>query len=66
MGKRSKDEYTYLEWITGLRNYVNTACDLEVIRISHDDTDERPREFMRKIKMMIDKHESQIPDDIND
>lgn len=66
MCKRNDDEYTYLDWVTVLRNSVNTLCDLEVMRISHDSSDERPREFIRKIKMMVDKHESQIPDDMKD
>lgn len=66
MSKHSDDEYTYLEWITVLRNYVNTLCDLEVMRISHDDEDERPRAFIRNIKMMVERLESQIPDNIKD
>ena len=66
MSKRSDDEYTYLEWVTGIRMSVNTYCDLEVMRISHDEGDEKPRELIQKIKRMIKKYESQIPDDIQD
>ena len=37
MSKRTDDEYTYLEWVTGMRQLMNMYFDNEVIRIAHDD-----------------------------
>lgn len=64
MTVRPKDEYTYLEWLTSIRFAVNTYIDHEIMRISHDDSDEQPRAVMDKIKKAIEKAESQIPDDM--
>ncbi|GEA35099.1 hypothetical protein [Enterocloster clostridioformis] len=64
MTVRSKEEYTYLEWLTSIRFAVNTYIDHEIMRISHDDSDEQPKEIIGKIKSAIDKAESQIPDDM--
>lgn len=64
MTVRSKEEYTYLEWLTSIRFAVNTYIDHEIMRISHDDSDEQPREIMDRIKSAIDRAESQIPDDM--
>lgn len=66
MSKRNDDEYTYLEWVTGIRMTINMYCDQEIMRISHDDEDEKPRELIRKINRMIKRYESQIPDDMKD
>lgn len=62
--KRPDSDYTYLEWITGLRRSVNTTCDLEIMRISHDDDDERPWEFIKKIQSYVEYYKKQIPDDL--
>jgi len=62
--KRPDSDYTYLEWITGLRMSVNTTCDLEIMRISHDDDDERPWEFIKKIQSYVEHYKKQIPDDL--
>lgn len=59
---RSEDEYTYLEWVTAIRSSVSIVCDLEIMRISHNEEDERPRELINKIKRFIDDFEKQIPD----
>lgn len=59
---RSEDEYTYLEWVTAIRSSVSIVCDLEIMRISHNEEDERPRELINKIKRFIDNFEKQIPD----
>lgn len=64
MAVRSKEEYTYLEWLTSIRFAVNTFIDHEIMRISHDDSDEQPREIMDRIKSAIARAESQIPDDM--
>lgn len=64
MTVRSKEEYTYLEWLINIRFAVNTYIDSEIMRISHDDSDERPWEIIGKIKKTINKAESQIPDDM--
>ena len=60
--KRSEDEYTYLEWDTAIRSSIDIVCDLEIMRISHDDEDERPWELINKIKNFIVSFEKQIPD----
>lgn len=60
--KRPDDDYTYLEWVTGLRMSINFACDCEVRRISHDEKDERPREFINKLRSYLNSYERQIPD----
>lgn len=59
---RSEDEYTYLEGVTAIRSSVSIVCDLEIMRISHNEEDERPRELINKIKRFIDNFEKQIPD----
>ena len=59
---RSEDEYTYLEWVTAIRSSVSIVCDLEIMRISHNEEGERPRELINKIKRFIDNFEKQIPD----
>lgn len=59
---RSEDEYTYLEWVTAIRSSVSIVCDLEIMRISHNEEDERPRELINKIKRFIANFEKQIPD----
>lgn len=59
---RSEDEYTYLEWVTAIRSSVSIVCDLEIMRISHNEEDERPWELINKIKRFIDNFEKQIPD----
>ena len=64
MAVRSKEEYTYLEWLTSIRFAVNTFIDHEIMRISHDDSDEQPRAVMDKIKKAIEKAESQISEDM--
>lgn len=66
MSTRDKDEYTYLEWVTGIMMCVDMYCEREIIRISHDDQDERPRALIRKLKMVIDKYENQIPDEVKE
>lgn len=66
MSKRPDDDYTYLEWVTCMRQWVNLYFDKEVTRISHDSGDERPRELIKKVKTVIEKFESQIPDDITE
>ena len=62
--KRPESDYTYLEWVTGLRMSINLACDHEVIRISHDDGDERPWEFIKEIQSYVDRYRKQIPNDL--
>ena len=64
MTVRPKEEYTYLEWLTSVRFAVSTYIDHEIMRISHDDSDEQPREIMDRIKSAIARAESQIPDDM--
>lgn len=64
MSKRSKEDYTYLEWITCMRQRINISVDQEVVKISHDDGAEQSRTLIEKIKKHIEKFESQIPDDI--
>lgn len=59
---RSEDEYNYLEWVTAIRSSVSIVCDLEIMRISHNEEDERPWELINKIKRFIDNFEKQIPD----
>ena len=64
MTMRSEDEYTNLEWLTNIRLAVNAHIDFEIMRISHDDLDEHPRQVIDRIKKGISKFESQIPDDM--
>ena len=64
--ERPKDDYTYLEWVTGIRSTVNIFCDLEIMRISHDDSDERPRELIDKLRRHLEQYEKQIPDEMED
>lgn len=67
MSKRmNDDDYTYLEWVTSMRQWVNLYFDQEVARISHDREDERPWELINKVRTVIKKFESQIPDDITE
>lgn len=59
--KRDKDEYTYLEWVTGIMMSVDQLCQAEIMRYSHDDT-ELPRELIEKIEKAVAKFKSQIPE----
>ena len=62
--KRPESDYTYLEWVTGLRMSIKHACEQEVIRISQDDGDERPWEFIKEIQSYVDRYRKQIPNDL--
>ena len=64
--KRPKDEYTYLEWVIGIRFAIDMYCDMEVCRISHDAEDERPRKLIQTLRSHLNAYEKQIPDEIID
>jgi hypothetical protein len=64
MSKRTDDEYTYLEWITGMRQLVNMYFDKEIIKIAHDDELENPVELISNLNKVIAKFKNQIPDDM--
>lgn len=63
MIKRTDDEYTYLEWVTGMRQLMNMYFDKEVVRIAHDDVSERPVELISNLKKVIEQFKKQIPDE---
>lgn len=58
---RDNEEYTYLEWITGIMMSVEQFCQSEIMRYSHDD-EEKPEELIENIEMAIRKFKSQIPE----
>lgn len=63
MSKRTDDEYTYLEWVTDMRQLMNMYFDNEVIRIAHDDESENPVELISNLNMVINRFKKQIPDE---
>ena len=66
MSKRNEDEYNYLEWVIGIMMSVDTYCEQEIMRISHNEEDERPIELIDKIQKAIDSYKNQIPDDLRE
>lgn len=62
--ERDEDDYTYLEWITYIRMFIDMACDAEIRRISHNSFDERPHALINTIQKCINKFENEIPDEI--
>lgn len=59
-----EEDYTYTEWLTGIMVNVDLLINLEVMKSSHSNHQEQPREIISKLKRIVTKYEGQIPDDI--
>ena len=58
------DLYTYIEWLAVMEHSINNIIDLEIMKASHPEHEEKPREIIQYIKEIVSKFEKQIPDNM--